>query len=146
MKPRTFLIAAVIGFSLVGTRVILADPTPVVVPPNQADRDQIKDLKGAPTDVKNLITSFDTTRDKYLAQQRLLLAKLKGANESQRDQIRTDLQANRDAFLAELKSFRKQLTDELNELKSKISHQEFRRIIDAAHDAVNDGARHKGHK
>ncbi len=146
MKLGTFIIGAVIGFSLVETGVVWADPTPVVVPPNQADRDQIKDLKGAPADVKNLISNFDTTRDKYLAQQRVLLAKLKGANQDQRNQIRADLQANHDAFLAELKSFRSQITDELNELKGKISHQEFQRIIDAAHNAVGEGARHKGHK
>jgi hypothetical protein len=56
------------------------------------------------------------------------------------------LQDNRQAFLDALKDFRSQLKDDLTALKGKISHAEFLRIIDAAHDAATEGGlnHHKG--
>ena len=153
MKIRTLLVAGAIGFNLlgaVGTRELLAQsstPPPIVVPPNKDDRGLIKDLKGAPDDVKTLVMSFDSTRDGYLKTQAGLLAQLKSATTAaERDALRKALQANRDAFLAELKTFRTQLMDDLKAVKGKISHAEFQRIITAAHDAATEGARHKGGK
>jgi hypothetical protein len=120
---------------------------PVVIVPHD-DKDLYQDLKGAPPQVQTLIVSFDKTRDKYLAQQDLLLARIsKAATPEERDRIRDLLQANRSAFLGTLKDFRGQLGDELTALKGKISHEEFLRIIDAAHDAASEGGvgHHRGH-
>ena len=125
---------------------LAADPAtaPVVVP--QDSRDIQRDLRGVPDNVKTLIVTFDQTRDKYLQQQRLLLIKLRHASTpEERDQLRQQLQGNRQDFLSELKSFRDELRNDLQALKGKISHSEFGRIIDAAHDASTDGGhRHRG--
>ena len=125
-----------------------ASPTsPVVVVPDN-DKDLYRDLRGAPKDIQILIIGFDQTRDKYLVEQDLLLIKLKHATtEEEREQIREQLQDNRQAFLQLLQGFREQLKDDLVALKGKISHEEFLRIIDAAHDAATEGGlgHHKGH-
>lgn len=111
-------------------------PTPPVVPPHNG-------TGGLPTDIKTLITSFEATRDAYLAQQAALLGQLKTATTAaERAQIRAALEANQAAYLAELKSFRTQLKDDLAALKGKISHAEFLRIIEAAHDATTEGGKH----
>lgn len=120
---------------------------PVVVVPHD-DRGLYGDLKGAPPQIQALIVNFDTTRDKYLAAQEVLLVKLRNATTpTEREQIRERLQSNRTSFMNQLNSFRDQLKDELVALKSKISHEEFLRIIDAAHDAATEGGigHHKGH-
>jgi cytochrome oxidase Cu insertion factor (SCO1/SenC/PrrC family) len=112
------------------------------------DKDLYRDLRGAPADIKILIISFDKTRDTFLAQQAVLLAKLKNATtDAERAAIREQLQDNRQAFLAALKDFRSTLKEDLAALKGKISHEEFLRIIDAAHDAATEGGigHHKGH-
>jgi hypothetical protein len=95
-----------------------------------------------------MITSFDQTRDKFLASQNLLLIKLKNATTAvEREQIRERLQANRRAFLDALRDFRQQLKNELAALKGKVSHEEFLRVIDAAHNAFIEGGlnHHRGH-
>ena len=144
---RTLLATSAVGICLLGSRTLLADdpttPPPVVVPPDRDDRDLIRDLKNAPEPVKTLIMNFDATRDKYLADQRALLAKLRGATPEERAKIREQLQDNRQAFLAELKSFREDLRKDLQALKGEISHREFLRIIDAARDAARD-RHHRG--
>jgi hypothetical protein len=156
MKSIRYLILAGITIaSLCAPRMVSAQATPPTTPPTTPpvvvphdDKDLYRDLRGAPQDVKDLIIGFDQTRDGYLAQQAVLLAKLKNATTPQeREAIRDLLQDNRQAFLASLKDFRGQLKDELTALKGKISHEEFERIIDAAHDAATEGGfdHHKGH-
>ncbi len=95
-----------------------------------------------------MIRNFDATRDSFLAAQNLLQIKLRNATTAtERQQIRAELQANREAFLAALRAFRQQLKTELAALKGKISHEEFLRIIDAAHNAAAEGGlnHHRGH-
>lgn len=105
-----------------------------------------RDLRGVPDNVKNLVLTFDQTRDKYLQQQTLLLIKLKHASTpDEQEQLRQQLQANRQEFLSDLKGFRDELRDDLQAMKGKISHAEFGRIIDAAHGASTEGGhRHRG--
>ena len=149
---RYLLLTGMTVASLCGARSGLAQTTttttpPVVVVPND-DKDLYQDLRGAPKALRTLIVGFDKTRDKYLAAQDLLLRKLKDATTAaEREQIRDQLQDNRDAFLAELESFRTQLKDDLVALKGKISHEEFLRIINAAQEAATEGGfdHHKGH-
>ena len=145
---RTLLATSAVGICLLGGRSLLADdpptPPPVVVPPDRDDRDLMRDLKNAPEPVKTLILSFDATRDKYLAEQRTLLKELRGATPDQRAKIREQLQGNRQAFLAELKSFRQDLRKDLQDLKGEISHREVLRILEAARDAARDHERHRG--
>jgi hypothetical protein len=149
---RKLILAGITGASLCVSPVVWAQASgppsadassPLVVVPHGDT-----DLPGVPKDIKPLIISFDQTRDKYLAAQDQLLAQLKHATTAaEREQIRKELQANRQAFLDALKSFRQQLKDELAALKGKISHEEFLRIIDAAHNASTEGGigHHKGH-
>jgi hypothetical protein len=121
-------------------------PTPAVTVAPNGDSGQ--DLKGLPPAVQALLVNFDLTRDQFLVKQDLLLIKLKDATtDAEREAIRVKLQANRDAFLLSIQAFREALKDELAALKGKISHKEFLRIIDAAHDALTEGGlgHHKGH-
>lgn len=142
------MISAAVG-ALICPRALVAQGTapPTVVPQDRDDRDLMKDLQGVPDNVKTLIVNFDKQRDQYLQQQHLLMVKLRSATtKAERDAIRDQLQANRKEFLADLKAFRQELRSDLLALKGKISHAEFRRIIDAAHDAVNEGGHHhRGH-
>jgi hypothetical protein len=148
---RILLTLAVAVANLVCPRIVLAADTPsgtgtppVVAPQDRDDADLQRDLRGVPDNVKNLILTFDQTRDKFLEQQRLLLIKLQHATTpDEQQQLRRDLQANRQDFLAELKSFRDELRTDLDALKGKISHSEFGRIIDAAHDAGGGGQGHR---
>jgi hypothetical protein len=115
---------------------------PVVAPPATTD------LSGVPKGLKIMITRFDLTRDKFLAAQNLLDIQLKNATTPvERQQIREQLQQNRQAFLTTLRDLRQQLKTELAALKGKISHEEFLRIIDAAHNASLEGGlnHHRGH-
>jgi hypothetical protein len=141
--------ASMAAASLLCPRTVLAQTTtpPTVVPQDRDDRDLLKDLRGVPSNIKTLILSFDQTRDKYLLQQHLLLVKLKNATTpEEREAIRDQLQDNRQDFLAQLKSFREQLKDDLVAIKGTISHAEFLRIIDAAHDAAGETrGHHRGH-
>jgi hypothetical protein len=130
--------------------VLAADTTPIT-PPTVVSQDRSgsnlqQDLRGVPDNVKTLISTFDQTRDKYLQQQQLLLAKLHNTSTPQeRDQVRQQLQANRQEFLADLKTFRQELSSDLKSLRGKISHAEFGRVVDAAHDAATQGGhRHRG--
>jgi hypothetical protein len=145
MKTTRYLILTAVAVAgLCGAGSVGAQTTttpPVVVVPHDG-------TGGAPGPIKTLITSFDQTRDKYLAAQDLLLRKLKNATTAaEREQIREQLQDNRQAFLEALKAFREQLKDDLAALKGKISHEEFLRIVDAAHDAATEGGigHHRGH-
>ena len=134
---RYLILSGITVASLYGPRAVFADSTvtpPVVVVPHDGA------LAGVPADLKTLIKDFAATRDIYLAQQDLLLAQLKTATtDAARAAIRAQLEANRAAFLAELQTFRTTLKTDLEALKGKISHAEFLRIIDAAHDAATEG-------
>jgi len=146
---RVLLTVGAAAASLICPHTVFAQATPTpatVVPQDRDDRDLLRDLRGAPDNVKTLILSFDQVSDKYLQQQRVLLLKLKNATTDQeRAAIREQLQDNRQAFLAELKTFRQDLRADLTALKGKISHAEVLRILDAAKDAVGPvGPRHKG--
>ena len=141
---RYLILAGITVASLCGPRTAWAQssatPSVVVVPHDGL-------LSGVPDNIKILIKDFAATRDIYLAEQDLLLAQLKTATTAaERAQIREQLQDNRKAFLAELKAFRTQLKEDLAALKGKISHAEFLRIIEAAHDAATEGGwyHHRG--
>ena len=63
--------------NLVCPRSVLAadapsSPPATVVPQDRDDRDLQRDLRGVPDNVKDLILTFDQTRDKFLQQQNLL--------------------------------------------------------------------------
>lgn len=154
MKLTHLVLSSVIGLTLLQGSTLLADdpattpPTrpPVVIPPG--DREAVRALRGATAEVRTLIQSFDATRDRYLAQQRALLAQLKNATPEQRQALRQQLQENRESFLAELKTFRTDLRKDLADLRPKLNPTQFRRIIDAARDAATDsrGQTRKGQK
>jgi hypothetical protein len=149
MKTIRSLFLAVITLAGLSVPLNLQAQTSVTPPVTAAPSgDNDNDLKGLPPAVKALLVNFDLTRDQFLVKQDLLLAKLKDATtDAERAAIRLKLEANRDAFLASIQAFREALKDELAALKGKISHKEFLRIIDAAHDALTEGGlgHHKGH-
>jgi hypothetical protein len=132
MKIKTMLsLLVALGFSLVGNLAVAAgtNAPPVIVDP---DKDNVPaELK----EIKTLIKAFDVKRDAFLAVERSLLEQLKGATAAQRAVIRQELQANRDAFLADTKAFRVEIREELVEIKHLISNAEFQRILDAARNA-----------
>ena len=147
-KVRVLITVGAALVSLACPRVLIADTTPAtVVPQDRGDRDLLRDLRGVPDTVKDLILNFDQQRDQYLRQQRLLLIRLRHATTpEEREEIRDLLQANRQEFLTDLRSFREQLRDDLRALSIKVGSPEFRRIIDAARDAATEGGhRHRGH-
>jgi hypothetical protein len=128
---RTLMLAGIALATFSGTGVVLAQAPPPVVTPHDGGT-------GLPPAIQTLITSFDATRDAYLKSQVALLGELKNATTTaEREQVRESLQANRDAFLLELKTYRTELKDDLESLKAKITHQEFLRVIDAAYDFGN---------
>jgi len=141
---KMLIMAGATAASLIFPRVAIAvDTTPQVVVVPQNDRDLLRDLRGAPDDVKTLILNFDQTRDQFLRQQRLLLIKLHNATTpEEREEIRDELQANRADFLADLKTFRQQLRDDLKALAGKLNPGEFQRIIAAAKAAATDTLHH----
>ena len=142
---RYLLMTGITIVSLCGPRVVQSQTAPTPTPPTVVPHDG--DLKGLPDNVKTLIVSFDLTRDKYLADQAVLLAKLKGATTpADQEKIREQLKDNRQAFLDILKNFRSTLKDDLVLLKGKISDDKLKQILDAAHDAAVEGGsrKHKG--
>ena len=139
MKIKHLLLAGAIGYSLLNGLTASAQTTPPTPPPTvipPGDKDLFKDLQGAPPEIQKLIIGFDALRDKYLAEQRELLHKLKKATPEEREKIRKELADNREDFLEKLKAFRAELREDLKDLKGKISHEEFQRILDAARDAT----------
>ena len=144
---RILVVAGATAAILVCPRQVAAgDPgtPPKVVAQDPSDTNLQKDLKGVPENIKNLILNFNTARDQFLQQQQLLqLKKGNATTPEERQIIRVRLQANRQQFLEELKSYQDQLRDDLQRLKSKINQAEFLRVIDAAQGAES-GHRHKG--
>jgi hypothetical protein len=101
-----------------------------------------------PRDIRTLVLTFEQTRNHFLATQDVLRIELSHATTAtERQRIRDELQANRAAFLAAQTSAREQLKSELAALKRKISHEEFLRVLDAAHNVGAEGglSHHKGH-
>ena len=135
---RVLLIVGVAACLLCPPATLAQSTAPAtVVPQDRNDAALLRDLQGAPDNVKTLILAFDQVADKYLLQQRLLLLKLKGVTTTdEREAIREQLQDNRTAFLADLKTFRQDLKSDLVALKGKITHTEVLRILDAAKDAA----------
>jgi len=143
---RAILSVSAAALSLIAPEMVSAQaatpPTPTATPPvivlqsgNQGAA-SAPDLKGIPPDVQKLILNFNALRDKYLLKQRLLLESLQNATTAQqREEIREELQDNRQAFLDELSDFRTQLKDELKSVQGRVSNAEFLRIIDAAQPA-----------
>jgi phage tail tape-measure protein len=147
---RYWLLAGIAGAILVCAGSLQAQTavTPTTTPTPPATLAPNTGTAGVPSGIQTLITSFDQTRDNYLKTQDSLLLKLKSATTAaERKQLRDQLQANRDAFLATLKGFREQIKDQLAALKGKISHEEALRIIDEAYNAATEGglSHHRGH-
>jgi hypothetical protein len=106
---------------------------PVIVDPNK------NTVSGDIQEIKTLIKDFEITREAYLANQKSLLEQLKGATtDEQKEAIRKALEANRDAFLADLRAFRLEIREELRQLKGLINNAELQRLIAAAQAASGD--------
>lgn len=121
-------------------------PPTTSLPQVSVPSDLQRDLAGVPDNVKQLILTFEQVRESYLQRQYFLLTELRSASTpDQIDQIREQLQDNRQAFLTDSKNYLEELRSDLQALKSKISHAEFIRVIDAAHSAgTGTGHRRRG--
>jgi hypothetical protein len=126
---RIFGLMIAVGFLLAGTSVLAGGtntPTPVVI-------DQSKDnVPSELKEIKALRTAFEAKRDAYLAAQKALIEKLKGATEEERERIREQLQDNREAFLAALREFREDIRHELAEIKQIIRNHDKDILLDAS--------------
>jgi hypothetical protein len=96
------------------------------------------ELQRLPADLRERLARFETVREAYLAEQRELLRKLRGASDEDRDQIRELIKTRRDAWLEQARQFREEAKDRLTELRNGAlqSHKE-------ALDAARDNAREK---
>ena len=121
-------------------------PTTTSLPQGSLPTDFQRDLAGVPDNVKTLIVTFEQIRETYLQRQYQLLAGLRSATTpDQVEQIREQLQDNRESFLADSKNYLQELRSDLQALKGKISQAEFLRVIDAAHSAAaGSGHRRRG--
>ena len=96
-----------------------------------------------PTDLQGLVKKFEKERSAYLAQQNILLARLKNATTpAQRAAIRAELQQNREEFIADLKEFRQDLKQEITELKDKLNNTELDRLIQEVQHEVDTHNHH----
>src|SRR5687768_11986094 len=84
-----------------------------------------------PDDVKKLIEESKEARAAFLAEQKELITKLKGATQEERQKIRDDLSKNREEFLAQQKELREQVRDRLKEIRAEFKDNRDK-IIDEA--------------
>jgi hypothetical protein len=125
---RILSLMVALGFSLVGTSLMAGTNTPPPVVIDQNKDNVPSELK----EIKALRTAFEAKRDTYLAAQKALIEKLKGATEEEREKIREQLQDNREAFLAALREFREDIRHELAEIKQIIRNHDKDALLDAS--------------
>jgi len=114
-----------LGVSILGTPA-LAQSTNNPTPPVIVEKGKVP----IPVDIQDLVKKFEAERSVFLTQQAVLEAKLKNATTpAQRAAIRAALEDDRQDFLADLKKFREQLKDEVQELKGKLNNPELARLV-----------------
>jgi hypothetical protein len=90
-----------------------------------------------PLDLRERLASFEKVREAYLAEQRELIRKLRGATDADRDQIRELIKTRREAWLEQARQFREEARDRLTELKNG-ALQSHKEALDAARENARD--------
>ena len=143
MSIRKFLSMVVLLASVAGSFAVRADDDktpPTVTPPKSGDVKPAEPVKpehpevpaNVSPEVKALIDQFKAAREKFLADQSALKAKLKGATEAERQTIRDQLQTNRQAFNEQNKALREQIRERIKEVRAQLHDS---RQVDAAGNA-----------
>jgi len=104
-------------------------PTPPAKPDNPT----------ASTEIKDIIQNFEQSRESLLANQKALQESLKGASQDERDKIREQLKAAKDALAAQREQFR----DQLKEARDKLVEQ-GKKLKDDAVDAAKKTGKPRG--
>lgn len=90
-----------------------------------------------PVDLRERVANFEKVREAYLAEQRQLLRKLRGATDEDRNQIRDLIKARREAWLEQARQFREEARERLTELRNG-ALQSHREALDAARDNARE--------
>jgi hypothetical protein len=73
-----------------------------------------------PADLKALITQYQDAAQKFAAQQKELLAQIKGATDEQKQKLKETLKGNRQTFLDDTTQLRADIREQLRELRAKL--------------------------
>jgi septal ring factor EnvC (AmiA/AmiB activator) len=92
-----------------------------------------------PAEVRQRLIEFERVREAYLARQKDLLRRLRGATDSDRQKIREQLREQRDTWLEQARQFRDLAQRRVEELKLELpSHQE---LLDRARERAREAAK-----
>jgi len=119
---------------------VLQPPAPAGTAPTSplADRPVRSERQPLPQDIKDRLQRFEQLREAYLAEQKELLRRLRGATDEDRDRIRQLIQERREAWLEKLRTLREEARERLADLKQTLSqHQE---VLDAARESAQERA------
>ena len=111
--------------------------TDSLVSPSATVRPERPEQQRLPQDIRDRLEQFERVRAAYLAEQRELQRRLRGATDADRDQIREQIRERRAAWLEQFRAFRQEARERLTELRDALpGHRE-------ALDAARDNARQK---
>jgi hypothetical protein len=92
-----------------------------------------------PEDVRQRLLEFEKLRESYLAQQREMLSKLRGATDQDRARIREQIRESRETWLEQARRFRQEAQRRLEDLRSQLpGHRE---ALDAARERAEDASK-----
>ena len=110
-------------------QVVLSDP--------QAVDNNVKPDANQPREIRERLARFEQAREEYRREQERLRKALAGAaTEKERDRVREQIRAARDAWLDRLKSIREELKDRLPELRRRLP--ELGEVLDNARNNARD--------
>ncbi len=106
--------------------------------PTTTARPERVEQQRLPQDVRDRLQQFEKVREAYLAEQRELQRRLRGATDADRERIRELIRERRAAWLEQFRTFRQEARERLTELRDTLpSHRE---ALDAARDAARQKA------
>lgn len=112
-------------------QIVLSDP--------QAAANNVKPDANQPREVRERLARFQLEAAEYTREQERLRRALAGATtEKERDRIRDQIQAARDAWLERLKKIREEMKERLPELRRRLP--ELREVLDNARNNAADAA------
>jgi hypothetical protein len=102
-------------------------------------RHELWDQDRVPQTVRERLREFQQKREEYLKQQSELARKLRGATDTDREQIRELIKEQRQVWLEEARKIREQARERLEELRDELPRH--RELLDAARDKSRERAR-----
>lgn len=98
------------------------------------------DNPALPTEVKSLVTTFQSARETYLNQQKDLQRRLKNASEEEREAIREQIRESLERWKEQHKQFVKDVKERAHEMKEQLQ-PDLGRLIDQGSKDGNDRGR-----